>query len=193
MDWRRRLAFPPAVAGLVVAGLLLAACGRGTPTAATSPAPTPSASPSLSGPPEPTPSLAPSPLPSPGRNSASPGSPVVSTHLPAPSPSPSPPAASRAPSVITQADNGRTFTLPVGGSAQLQLASLTWSTPAVEGNAVQVTPVTFIRDPGYQAWTISGVTPGVATLRSNGQPECPPAQACPMFIALFTVTIEVVG
>lgn len=95
-------------------------------------------------------------------------------------------------SVIQQSDSGRTLTLALGTSAQLRLPeTMHWATPEVAGSAVTVTPVTFVRDPGYLAWTVQAVAAGEATITTSGSPICPPGMACPMYVLLFRVTIQV--
>lgn len=165
--------------------LALMACGRATTTTSDSPSPTAAASAS----PQPGPpatAVAPPPARSPGGTVHS--SPVSPTTSPSPVPTP-------APTVITQADANRVFQLLVGSTAQLQLseAAVSWSDPQVSSPVVRLTPITFVRDPGYRAWTITAVTPGQATISAYGQPRCSPGMACPMYVQAFQATVQVLG
>jgi len=183
--------------GVISAAILLAGCGQKAVSTPITPGGAPGGT---GGPPIASPSPGPFPsatavtIPSPLVPSASPLAPVKSspaaTHSPSPAPSPTPVASPA--SVIQQSDSGKTVTLRLGASAQLQLPeSMHWSAPQVAGSAVTVTPVTFIRDPGYLAWTVRAVAAGEATITSAGSPICPPGVACPMFVVEFRVTILV--
>lgn len=171
--------------------LTMAACGRSTTTTSGSPSPATAAPATAT--PQPNPSasaVAPSPARTPDGN-------VHSTQLsPIPSQSPVPSSITGpAPAIITQSDGNRVFQLRVGATAQLQLSEgpVSWSDPQVSSPAVRLTPIAFIRDPGYRAWTVTGVTPGQATISAYGQPHCSPGTACPMYVQVFQVTVQVLA
>lgn len=187
-----------AACGLISAAILLAGCGH-TTKAGSGSSPAASSVPSFAGPPVATaPSttgvVIPTPLlPSPSVPSPSPGvrSSPVPTHGPSPSPTPVPTTGAPV-SVIHQSDTGKAIPLALGSTAQLQLPeTMHWNAPQVEGSAVTLTPVTFVRDPGYLAWTVKAVSAGQATITSAGSPNCSPGMACPMFAIEFRVTIQV--
>jgi len=66
-----------------------------------------------------------------------------------------------------------------------------WSNPEVSSDAVTITQVTFVRDPGYQEWRIGATGHGQAVVKATGSPNCGPGQVCPMYVILFSVTIIV--
>ncbi|HEU5003865.1 MAG TPA: hypothetical protein VFW71_13975 [Actinomycetota bacterium] len=177
-----------AACGLVSAAILAAGCGHaavrpGGPAVGPPTAPAPSS-------PAPSPSAPAVTIPSPA---LPPPSPSVGVHSsPAATRSPSPTPVASPVSVIQQSDSGKTFTVKVGTSAQLQLPeTMHWSPPQVDTPAVSVTPVTFLRDPGYLAWTVRAVAAGQARITSAGSPNCSPGMACPMYVIEFRVTIQV--
>jgi predicted secreted protein len=91
-------------------------------------------------------------------------------------PGPSTPA----PSTITEADSGETFTLAPGSETSLQLSGqYVWSEPTVRGDAVQLTRVEYFQDPGFSEWMVSAVQPGTATIAARGTPDCAGQAGCP--------------
>lgn len=184
--------------------VLLAACGRqvtgsGPAVAIESPTPAPAGSTSPSPIPSPSPSpnpIAPSPTgrpsPPPSGNATPPvTSPVIPLASPTPPGSPVPPPAGVA-LVIAQADNGRTFTLPVGSVVELRLGGgLRWSTPSSASGPLSVAPVSLAADAGYQAWRIVAANHGTLVIESSGGMACQPNQMCAQFLLLFRVTIVV--
>lgn len=101
--------------------------------------------------------------PAPG-STATPPTPAPTTTAAAPA------SPSAAPAALTQDDTGRTFTLPLGDTTQLRLSGR-WraATPLVDGTAIALVPVDFESDPGFRAWDIRAVGPGVAVLHTSGQ------------------------
>lgn len=181
-----------ALSALLLLGL--GACGRATVrSASSSPASTPSATASVV--PSVVPSVSPTGavLPVTTTGPTLRPSPVRSTPAFLGSPPPaSPGTSSSTPQVIGQGDSNKTITLPVGSAARLQLpdSGLHWSDPSVAGSAVSVTPASTTA-PDVQQWDIRAVSPGQATLHSTGTPVCAPGMACPMFLAVWALTVVV--
>jgi|SRR3954469_16486932 hypothetical protein len=72
--------------------------------------------------------------------------------------------------LLTQADTGTTLVLTRSDDAQLRLSHRwRWSEPHTTGS-VELTPIAFIRDPGYDAWAISPRKAGTATITATGTP-----------------------
>ncbi|GAC1363118.1 MAG: hypothetical protein NVSMB32_04360 [Actinomycetota bacterium] len=120
-----------------------------------------------------------------------PGTLAPGTPPPSPAAGTTPASPPPAATIITQADGNKTFTLKRGSTAELRLAHLSWTTPRVTGAAITLVPLAFLRDPGYQAWHITGLSPGQATIQSTGAPMCLPGAACPNYRQLVTITIVV--
>lgn len=75
-----------------------------------------------------------------------------------------------APRVVTPADDGRTVTLTPGARTQLRLPGEgRWEAPTVDGEAVDLVPVLFETDPGYQAWDLAAAHPGRAGIHAAGR------------------------
>ncbi len=123
-----------------------------------------------------------------------------STDRPGPSTPPvtptSPPVSGAAPSgvafVITQADTGKTFTLPAGSVAELRLVgSFRWSAPQASPAIVALAPEALPTGAGYEAWKITATGHGTAVIESTGSPVCPPGHVCAQYVVLFRVTLVV--
>ena len=56
----------------------------------------------------------------------------------------------------------------------------------MDGDAVTLTPVDYLVDPGYVEWLILGSVPGTATLTAGGEPACTDTTECPA----TTVTLQ---
>jgi|Tabmets5t2r1_1033131.scaffolds.fasta_scaffold00588_4 predicted secreted protein len=85
-----------------------------------------------------------------------------------------------APSTITEADNGESFTLAPGSETSLRLSGkYVWREPTVRGDAVQLTRVDYFQDPGFSEWTVLAVEPGTATIAAHGTPDCAGQEPCP--------------
>lgn len=81
---------------------------------------------------------------------------------------------------MTESDDGQLFTLALGQEASLRLDSAwLWDQPALDGAAVELTPVDYLVDPGVQEWLVTGVSGGAATLTAHGEPNCADQAACP--------------
>lgn len=94
-----------------------------------------------------------------------------------------------APAVLTQDDDGSAVSLAAGGEVALRLDSAwSWGEPALDGDAVVLTPVDYFDDPGFVEWLVTGTSPGRTTLRAEGAPACGDPEACPP----RELTIEVV-
>jgi hypothetical protein len=119
--------------------------------------------------------------------------PGTSTPLATPT---SPPVPIAAPSgvafVITQADTGKTFTLPSGSAAELRLVgSFRWSAPRATPAIVALAPEALPTGAGYEAWKITATGHGTAVIESTGSPVCPPGHVCAQYVVLFRVTLVV--
>jgi hypothetical protein len=78
---------------------------------------------------------------------------------------------STAPQRITEADRGRSFALALGSETSLRLSGrYEWSEPAVRGEAVRLTRVDYLQDPGFSEWMVLAVQPGTATIAARGTP-----------------------
>ncbi|HXV34659.1 MAG TPA: hypothetical protein VD769_11670 [Gaiellaceae bacterium] len=98
------------------------------------------------------------------------------------------------PEAITAADSGRSFALDAGAEVPLRLSSeYLWSEPQVEGDAVELSRVDYLQDPGFSEWIVLGVTPGTAAVSSLGEPACAGQHGCPDEPVRFLVTITVAG
>jgi predicted secreted protein len=83
------------------------------------------------------------------------------------------------PQVITEADSGASFSLPVGGETTLRLSSnWLWEEPVVDGDAVLLAVVNYIQDPGFSEWVVTADEPGVATITSSGRAACAGQDGC---------------
>ena len=95
--------------------------------------------------------------------------------------------------VITERDGGKTFGMRHGRALTLRLSErYRWAGPSVRGTAIRLVPVNYIRDPGYQEWTIRGSAQGTARVSAvgykRGRGYCDPGPCSPR---LFRVTILV--
>lgn len=178
---------------MVLAGLVaLAGCAhhRTTVTPAASPSATAPATATAVAPP--TATVAPLPIPLP----ASPLPAGPTTHTPTPARPVTPPTPAGTPNaaalVITQADTGKTFTLPAGSVAELRLGGgLGWSTPVATPPILTFTAEPVASGAGYQAWQISPSGHGTATVQSTGAPRCQPGQVCAQYVVLFRATVAI--
>ena len=113
------------------------------------------------------------------------------------SPTPTSPPVTVAPAagvafVITQADTGKTFTLPSGSVAELRLAgTFRWSAPQSTPAIVALAAETLPTGTGYEAWKITATGHGTAVIESTGSPICPPEHVCAQYVVLFRVILVV--
>jgi predicted secreted protein len=83
------------------------------------------------------------------------------------------------PQIITEADSGTSFSLPVGGETTLRLSSdWVWDEPVVDGPAVSLAVVNYIQDPGFSEWVVTADEPGEATISSTGKAACAGQDGC---------------
>ncbi|HWD71421.1 MAG TPA: hypothetical protein VG779_02740 [Actinomycetota bacterium] len=172
-----RSATGPSASPSPTATIVPTATAVGTPTSVASVAP-----------PVPARSATPSPKTGPSTERPGPGTPPA-----APT---SPPVSTAAPSgvafVITQADTGKTFTLPSGSVAELRLVgSFRWSAPQATPAIVALAPEALPTGAGYEAWRITATGHGTAVIESTGSPICPPGHVCAQYVVLFRVTLVV--
>jgi hypothetical protein len=100
--------------------------------------------------------------------------------------------ATEPPDAITAADSGETYTLVRGAETSLRLSGeYEWDEPAVSGDAVELSPVDYLQDPGFSEWLVRAVRPGSATISSAGTPACAGQHGCPDEPIRFRVTITV--
>jgi predicted secreted protein len=78
-------------------------------------------------------------------------------------------------SVLTVRDSGKTFKLRRGHELTLRLTErYAWTSPQVRGSSIRLTPVEYIRDPGFQEWRITAAAAGTARVSAVGTcPSCP--------------------
>jgi hypothetical protein len=101
-------------------------------------------------------------------------------------------AAGPPPDAINAADSGRTFTLALGAETSLRLSSeYSWEEPGLSGDAVELSPVDYLQDPGFIEWLVRAVRPGTAAVSSEGTPACAGQHGCPDEPVTFRVTIIV--
>lgn len=85
-----------------------------------------------------------------------------------------------APELLTDADDGRVVSLALGTETPLQLDSAWfWDEPAVQGDAIMLTRVDYLTDPGFMEWIITAQHPGDAVLTATGEPNCDDVAQCP--------------
>jgi hypothetical protein len=90
---------------------------------------------------------------------------------------------------ITQAASGKTIRLAKGENATLRLSNRWhWSELRVSSNAIELTPVEYLVDPGFREWTIEARKRGRVTIRSLGRPSC---SACALATRKFVLTVVV--
>lgn len=100
--------------------------------------------------------------------------------------------ASEAPESITADASGETFMLAPGAETSLRLSSeYVWDEPVVSGDAVELSPVAYLQDPGFSEWLVRAVGTGSATISSLGTPACAGQHDCPDEQFRFQVTITV--
>lgn len=98
-------------------------------------------------------------------------------------------AASAEQTPITQASSGKVFRIARGESATLRLSNRWfWSEPTVSSSRVELTPVEYLRDPGFREWKIDANRAGRVTIRSVGKPNC---SSCANPTRSFVVTLVV--
>ena len=104
-------------------------------------------------------------------------------------PSPTPPLGGV---LVTKADNQRTVTAHVGDHIQIALGEdINWQLEPPDG-AVLVQPIQkYMLVRGTQAiWLARSA--GRSTIKASGGMNCPSGSLCPMLLAVFTATVEVV-
>jgi hypothetical protein len=104
-------------------------------------------------------------------------------------PSPTPPAGSV---MVTKADNQRTVTAHVGDHIQIALGDdINWKVESPDGTVLVLEANrNYLLVRGTQAiWLANAV--GHSTIKASGGMNCPSGAACPMLLAVFTATVEV--
>ena len=104
-------------------------------------------------------------------------------------PSPTPPPGSV---LVTKAANQQTVTAHVGDHIQIALGEdINWQLEPPDG-AVLVQPIqNYMLVRGTQAiWLARSA--GRSTIKASGGMNCPSGSLCPMLLAVFTATVEVV-
>jgi hypothetical protein len=99
-----------------------------------------------------------------------------------------PPAAPR---TITELASGESFALALASETRLRLSGkYEWSEPTVRGDALELTRVDYLQDPGFSEWTVLAVRAGTATISAQGTPACA-GQGCPDAPLSFQVELTV--
>ncbi|HYB24922.1 MAG TPA: hypothetical protein VED41_14055 [Solirubrobacteraceae bacterium] len=96
---------------------------------------------------------------------------------------------------ITRGDDGRTVTVGVGWTVDLDLRAqgLRWSVPAEVGPHLLRQLGAVGRAGGGVQIDYTAVAAGHTTLRATERPVCQTGRACPQFIVLWQVRIHVDG
>lgn len=102
------------------------------------------------------------------------------------------PSTEEAPQVLTEDDAGTSVQLPVGAETNLRLSNdYFWGEPGVRGEAVRLTRVDYIQDPGFSEWVVMAVAPGKATIVAAGEPACSGQEGCDDAPLVVEITISV--
>ena len=104
-------------------------------------------------------------------------------------PSPTPPPGSV---MVTKADNQQTVTAHVGDHIQIALGEdINWQLEPPDGTVLLQEPNrNYMLVRGTQAiWLARSA--GTATIKASGGMNCPSGAMCPMLLAVFSATIEV--
>jgi len=75
--------------------------------------------------------------------------------------------ATPAPATLTRADSGKTVSIPRSAEAELRLPH-GWRQPALRGTSVELTPIAYFADPGFDAWRVEPVRKGLTAITSRG-------------------------
>jgi len=126
---------------------------------------------------------------------------VQKTTIPTPNPTststftPTPTTTLSSQTIITNSDDGKTFTFSSQNSnVRLRLSSGSkWTNPLTNNNILKLTPVSHSVNPGYKEWVLLFVGKGATKITSAGSANCPQTRgsACPMYLIGFSVTINV--
>jgi hypothetical protein len=95
--------------------------------------------------------------------------------------------------VVTKADHQRIVTAHVGDHIQIALGDdINWQLEPPDGAVLVVDPVqNYMLVRGTQAiWLARSA--GRSTIKASGGMNCPSGAACPMLLAVFSATVEVV-
>jgi len=95
--------------------------------------------------------------------------------------------------VVTATDNQKTITAHVGDHIQIALGTqYDWKLDPPDGVVLVHPPVqNYLLVRGTQAiWLANAV--GRSTIKASGGVSCPSGQACPLLLAVFGATVEVV-
>ncbi|HVA43738.1 MAG TPA: hypothetical protein VNF50_09655 [Acidimicrobiales bacterium] len=100
------------------------------------------------------------------------------------------------PLVVTQTDRGQTVSLRVGQTLEVRLSgggSQRWSEPrSAAATMLEETATSANSTTGDASGTFVARTPGSTRVSSDARPICPAGQACPDFVRLWTITVDVV-
>ncbi len=91
--------------------------------------------------------------------------------------------------IVTEADNGKTFTLAKMSHVTLRLPDTLWSQPTLEGKAT-INQVNYFKDTGFQEWEITPLAEGSIVLRSMSASNCGAISSCPPKNYLVTIKIS---
>jgi len=94
---------------------------------------------------------------------------------------------------VTKADNQRTLTAHVGDHIQIALGEdINWQLESPDGVVLaRETTRNYLLVRGTQAILLAR-SAGRSTIKASGGMNCPSGSLCPMLLAVFTATVEVV-
>lgn len=72
------------------------------------------------------------------------------------------------PRVVTPADDGARFTMPVGATSTLRVQDPSAPDPVATGTSVLVVPVVNVTDSGVREFELRAVSPGTTTVSGSG-------------------------
>ena len=104
-----------------------------------------------------------------------------------------PPSTTEPSVTITRASNQQTVTAHVGDHVQVALGEdINWQLEPPDGTVLAVEANrSYMLVRGTQAiWLARSV--GRSTIRASGGANCPSGAACPLYLAVFTATVDVV-
>ena len=93
---------------------------------------------------------------------------------------------------VTKADNQQTVTAHVGDHVQIALGEdINWQLEPPDGTVLAREPLqNYLLVRGTQAiWLAKSA--GRSTIKASGGMNCPSGSACPLLLAVFTATVEV--
>ena len=94
---------------------------------------------------------------------------------------------------VTKADNERTVTAHVGDHIQIALGEdINWQLEPPDGVVLAHPVQNYMLVRGTQAIWLARST-GRSTIKASGGMNCPSGSACPLLLAVFSATVEVIA